>query len=254
MTQHGNADLRDVPVCVKHQTKVRKKGLDGLLASVVRHESASERIEKGQDGMTKTLTRGEYLRTMAQMLSTTTYFRGAYLPSCFHPDWFFGVQSRAAGTTPMSPGSAAMDSNLRRLLFDDDPTVDVRIVIRTDTIAYRTKIEAAIDSPRAVRALRDDTIDAIQRFHAAAPPHRGVVPLNIDHSRIAYVFRDRAFAARRATPSTTIVEALETSDPSSVEFERGCIDTLFDQTLSDLDSPESSIVRFVEQALEPLAR
>jgi hypothetical protein len=217
-------------------------------------ENAALRVARNSaGGELRRLDREQYLDRVITYLQSTDYFLGAFLASCFHPDWFYVLQADAERrSVHPTPGSAAVDAAIQQLIFSDKS--DVRLVLRLSESTYSSKVAAAATHPRLIEVLIGDTQRRINEFFSDYRPQQRVTSMAIGHERIPYIFRDCVITAQRSKASAPIEYAILSTDPNVVDFEKRSFGLLFEQNVRSLEDDRRILVDFVERALTPLIK
>lgn len=219
-TREDGQNAVEAVLCTYHHNSLSlDPGLLDFVYKITASTDALDRVSKSAPSRSlRKLTRDEYLKRVQDELAKATSFRGAYLASCFHPDWFYDLQKAAESKAGGNPGSSAMDRAVRNLLHDPDRDVAVIIRIRSET--YAQKIASVTRDRRLLAILAEDTILAAADFFQSPQLADRVACMDIGHERIPYIFERVVTTAQRREAASRVDYAIMSDDPEVVEFER----------------------------------
>lgn len=250
-TNSSSDNARNISLCHYHgQNAVENPGIAEFLYQLEDYATAAQRMVKNSaGGELRQLSREEYIDRATTYLQSTDYFMGAYLASCFHPDWLLALQFDAERRkVAPSPGSSAMDRAVKSLLSRDRPAC-VRIILRLSEQTYAGKVSAITTDSRLIAIAIEDTCSAIEEFYSRPSVSQQVTSFKIGHERMPYIFRDCVITAQRTAPTDPVDYAILSTDAQVVEFEQRSFELLFEQCVRPVDEEKETLISFVRSAL-----
>lgn len=234
-----------------------RPGVAEFLESIFSASAADRIVASAPEGAFRSLSKSQFLSEVLKRLDDAQYFEGAYLPSCFHPAWFFTLQAEAAArheadgsSGEASPGSSAMDEGVQRLLFSGQAE-RTRVLIRLSGVSYASKVRAVITDERLIGVLVAETCEKITEFYSEERPSRTVRPITIGHERIPYIFSDAVITAQRSSAASPVEHAIMSTDQQVIDFERRCFDSLEAATSRGVRTMRDELRDFIRDALTP---